>query len=658
MGGASSWYAMLAITGFLTSVWIAGRVANKVGVSSIVFEVGAGLVLGPSVVGLIPSDLSECFTDQTVDCNVRHELDRIAHKGTEFCDLKAYVDANMYTTEPDWRNGFWGDQASVVLDGHEYCIDPHGCGNSHAHRRLEDTLVPAKSSRTARRLSGGKEGKTDYDTYDECVYESCKLDVALDCATVPDIFTLLGHTGVAMMIFESGMHFDFEQAKTVGPPACLVAVIGTVLPLITGSLLAWGYGFDFFPDGLSAGTSLAPTSVGIALKLLHEAKALQTYFGQAVMTAAFVDDVLSLVLFSVIFSLQGEMKVMTFFPLVMGCLFMVVAVVAAVKVWPFLIKWLLDHVPEREVAYRKTTRHDEVLWMLMFVTLLAYAQITHLCGTHLWGCFIAGMSFATLHHAHHVWVRQVKRITCWMLRIFFSATLAWSIPVSDLFSIEAFWKGTIMGIGPCILTKVLCAPFMGKPKFVIGWAMVGRAEFAYFIAILAKSTNMMEKKLFAILIWALIYATIFAPLIFRYVLVKYVEREEGRALGKLDLGGEGHLVDLVAEEEEEEERRKEAELEALRAQIAKEESSLKDIKSRNELRRTKTLAAQNSEDGPKRHFSEPAPKTEAMKAAGEGSESQADGEENQDLESAVKKVGEDPVKQDTDQHPQDGSTSI
>ena len=39
--------------------------------------------------------------------------------------------------------------------------------------------------------------------------------------------------------------------------------------------------------------------------------------------------------------------------------------------------------------------------------------------------------------------------------------------------------GAIMGIGPCILTKVVCAFFMGDARWVIGWAMVGRAEFAY-----------------------------------------------------------------------------------------------------------------------------------------------------------------------------------
>merc|ERR1711976_397630 len=118
----------------------------------------------------------------------------------------------------------------------------------------------------------------------------------------------------------------------------------------------------------------------------------------------------------------------------------------------------------------------------------------------------------------------VKRLTCWFMRLFFACTLAWAIPVGDLFSLEAFWKGTVMGIGPCILTKVLCGPFMGDAKWVIGWAMVGRAEFAYFIAIMANSQKLMSDDLFAILVWALIYATVFAPLVFRKVLANYMSK--------------------------------------------------------------------------------------------------------------------------------------
>eukprot|EP00446_Apocalathium_sp_SHHI-4_P027518 CAMPEP_0177238016 /NCGR_PEP_ID=MMETSP0367-20130122/46305_1 /TAXON_ID=447022 ORGANISM="Scrippsiella hangoei-like, Strain SHHI-4" /NCGR_SAMPLE_ID=MMETSP0367 /ASSEMBLY_ACC=CAM_ASM_000362 /LENGTH=84 /DNA_ID=CAMNT_0018689049 /DNA_START=1 /DNA_END=255 /DNA_ORIENTATION=+ len=65
---------------------------------------------------------------------------------------------------------------------------------------------------------------------------------------------------------------------------------------------------------------------------------------------------------------------------------------------------------------------------------------------------------------------------------------------------------------------------MGDAKFVIGWAMVGRAEFAYLIAQMAVSADMMDKDTFSIVIWALLYATVFAPFIFRKVLARYVAK--------------------------------------------------------------------------------------------------------------------------------------
>merc|ERR1711998_549248 len=111
--------------------------------------------------------------------------------------------------------------------------------------------------------------------------------------------------------------------------------------------------------------------------------------------------------------------------------------------------------------------------------------------------------------------------------------------------------------GPCIATKVLCGPFMGSSRWVIGWAMVGRAEFAYFIAIFAKSLMLVDDNLFAILVWALLYATIFAPIIFRKVLDRYMaanstgDVESGKKV--IHHSATGHLPDLIAEEMEKEE---------------------------------------------------------------------------------------------------------
>mmetsp|Transcript_3012 Transcript_3012/g.7713 ORF Transcript_3012/g.7713 Transcript_3012/m.7713 type:complete len:532 (+) Transcript_3012:70-1665(+) len=500
MGGASSYYAIVFMVIFLMAVWTASKISRSIGISSIVLEIAVGLVLSPQLLGFLPSEYAECYHRKVVDCSSFKDKARIADAGTEFCDLQAYLDAGLYASP--WESGFFGDTAIVTLNGHAYNVSEQGSSS-----RLG-------SSRT--------EGKTDYDCYENCLVQNCKLDLAMKCGTAPDILTLIGHAGVAMMIFESGMHFDFEQAKTVGLPACGVAILGTTLPLVAGTGVIMAFGYPFL-DGFAAGTSLAPTSVGIALRLLHEARSLQTYFGQAIITAAFVDDILSLLLYNILFSLQGEMTAMTFLPMVSGLIFMAVAVGAGATLSPKIISYILSKVPEKKPQAKLTTHH-EVLFLWMVLVLIVYAQITHLCGTHLWGCFVAGMSFATWKEAHHIWVRQTKRLTCWMIRIFFSATVAFSIPVSKLLSIEAFLKGSLMGIGPCILTKVLCAPFMGPAKFVIGWAMVGRAEFAYLIAQMAAAAGMLDEATFSVVIWALLYATIFAPFIFRKVLDRYVQQ--------------------------------------------------------------------------------------------------------------------------------------
>merc|ERR1711939_808632 len=194
---------------------------------------------------------------------------------------------------------------------------------------------------------------------------------------------------------------------------------------------------------------------------------------------------------------------------------------------------------------------------------------------------------ASEKHAHHIWVKQVKRNTVWFLRTFFACTLAWSIPVDALFSLDAFLKGTLMGIGPCILTKVCCGPFMGDAKWVIGWAMVGRAEFAYFIAIMANSQKLMSDDLFAILVWALIYATIFAPLVFRKVLGNYMSKLNNgkpQAAQKPAIAHcvSGHLPVLLCVENDQESKLRQR-LKELELSLESKDAELAQLKAANGL---------------------------------------------------------------------------
>jgi len=586
MGGASSYLAILSICGFLSAAWLATKLSQLAGVSSIVLEITTGVILGPSVVGLISKEYAECEFESYTDCTLPADFETLLASGEslgdEVLDHMAHGDACSHWSSHDTHD------THATTDSHGDTTGSHSTGDAselsethiegetgsesshaettttghatattaHAAVAATTTTAAAAATTTTRAAAAGgattnflgwehdasatpgtrrmssSGGGAEYSSYAECLQKTCLSEVSHECGLYPDVFTLIGHTGVALMIFESGMHFDFDKAKVVGPKACLVAVIGTILPLVSGTLVMLLYGYPMSPDGVSVGTALAPTSVGIALRLLGEAGVLQMDFGQAIITAAFVDDILSLVLFNVLFSLRGDFNVMTtVINPIIGIAFMIIAMGLAVKFWPKAInEWIIPRLPSR-TGDPKVSVEDEALFVLMMLVMVTYATLTHFLGTHLWGCFIAGMSFACLDkpgqhgHTHHVWVRQTKRFTSWMIRIFFACTVAFSIPIGKLLSIEAFLKGSVMGIGPCILTKVMCAPFMGKAKFVIGWAMVGRAEFAYLIAQMAAASNMIDEKAFSICIWALLYATIFAPFIFRAVLSRYIISE-------------------------------------------------------------------------------------------------------------------------------------
>merc|ERR1712066_862928 len=90
----------------------------------------------------------------------------------------------------------------------------------------------------------------------------------------------------------------------------------------------------------------------------------------------------------------------------------------------------------------------------------------------------------------------------------------------------------------------------------------------------AKSLKMVDDKLFAILIWSLIYATIFAPLIFRKVLMAFMEKDEGKPTPRLDHRASGHLPDFEAEEMEKAEQEMREAYENAKTKLAEKEDEI------------------------------------------------------------------------------------
>ncbi len=149
------------------------------------------------------------------------------------------------------------------------------------------------------------------------------------------------------------------------------------------------------------------------------------------------------------------------------------------------------------------------------------------------------MCFVSVPRSHQVWVAQFKRIIRWLIRIFFSATVGFAVPLSEMFTLDAFLRGLVIGIGPGLLCKIVSgvaartafqSPMHKKMaseasimtrggvvqpiQYLVGMAMVARGEFAFLVAYSASKmtmpdgSNMLSPPVYAAVTWALVGALI------------------------------------------------------------------------------------------------------------------------------------------------------
>lgn len=340
---------------------------------------------------------------------------------------------------------------------------------------------------------------------------------------LPSILDLVGRIGVILMILESGLHIDFHTLKEVGARACLVAILGTALPVVAGVGVMLGMNYGLSPS-IAVGVALAPTSVGIALNLLSEQKQLDSVFGQTIVTAAFVDDVLSLLALVLLISFnKGDLTALTIFIPVFGSLALVGGGgLIALYVAPPFMKCLQNKIHRNPVP--SMGPRDESLLVSMFLVLCLFAYVAELIGSHLLGAFVAGVVFSKVPRALMVWKRQVKRIVYWMVRLFFCATVAFSIPIKIMLDPTSFAFGLLLGFAGCI-TKLVAGIVLKEDRLIVGSAMVPRGEFAYLIAQRCFSAGMIDKQGYAVLVWALVLATVIAPFGFRFVLMRKMAKK-------------------------------------------------------------------------------------------------------------------------------------
>ena len=124
------------------------------------------------------------------------------------------------------------------------------------------------------------------------------------------VMEVISEIAVIVLLFVAGVETDVRSFVRQAKLGTLVAVGGVILPFIFGFFMT----MVFFPDApntarLFMGAVLVATSIGITVRILMDMGKLHTRAGTTILVAAVIDDIIGIVVLSVVASVAQTGKV-------------------------------------------------------------------------------------------------------------------------------------------------------------------------------------------------------------------------------------------------------------------------------------------------------------------------------------------------------------
>ena len=330
-----------------------------------------------------------------------------------------------------------------------------------------------------------------------------------------DVMQALSELGVLILLFEIGLETDLKDLLRVGGAATAVAVVGVALPFLLGYAVCRGLGLDVLA-AVVAGAALTATSVGITARVLSDLGRLRDLEGQIILGAAVLDDVIGLVILTVVGGIKPGQQV--------AISFAAVARDTAVA-FGFLVGTLLlgRFVVPRLFSLARTFGRPGGATMAALVLALALAWLADRAGSALIiGAFAAGLLLGRTRQAEEI-ERGVAHLGHFFVPLFFVSVGA-AVDVRVLSPLGPANQQTLLVGGLLIVAAVLgkflagYAPFWFKGrKAVVGVGMVPRGEVGLIFARRGLHTGVFDAGLFSAVTLMVMVTTFLAPPLLRWL---------------------------------------------------------------------------------------------------------------------------------------------
>ncbi|NWG19998.1 MAG: cation:proton antiporter [Chloroflexi bacterium] len=317
---------------------------------------------------------------------------------------------------------------------------------------------------------------------------------------------LLAEVGVILLMFRAGLETDLVQMRQVGALATVVAFGGVLLPFGGGFVLASLFGFPLLP-ALFVGAVLTATSVSISAEVLRELGQLRGKVGATILGAAVIDDVLGVIVLSLVLGLAGEGNPL----LAIGqmALFFPVAWLVGERLLPVLVR--LEHL---------AGGRDAVLAiMLGLVMLFAWAAEALGSVADITGAYLLGIVVARYTDEEHVVHHGSSALAyAFVVPVFFvnigleaNVTTLGAAPLFTVLMLVLALAGKLAGCG----IGALLMRLSWREALQVGIGMVARGEVALVMVAAGRVAGLVNDTLFTATIVMTLVTTLVTPPLLR-----------------------------------------------------------------------------------------------------------------------------------------------
>jgi Kef-type K+ transport system membrane component KefB len=350
-----------------------------------------------------------------------------------------------------------------------------------------------------------------------------------------EVLRVLGELGVILLLLEVGMGMDLRELGAVGRAALAVAVVGVAVPFVGGLGVGFGLGLDG-DEVLFLSAGLTATSVGITARVFGDLRALASVEARTVLGAAVADDVIGLVLLTVVTRVvaEGTVSFASLVWIVVAAVgFLVVATIGGVRLVPPVVAMV--------------SRHSRSAGTLVAVTLaftLAVAELADAARlAPIIGAFVAGLALGRSPSADRI-RSEMTPVGHLLIPVFF-------LQIGIDAEIGAFadpgalgLAGVLIAVG--ILGKLASVAGMHRApgdRLLVGIGMVPRGEVGLIFATIGLRLGVLGEDAYAALLLVVLVTTLVTPPALRWRLLQLRRVRETAVATATVMPAEGWLRD-------------------------------------------------------------------------------------------------------------------